>query len=139
MLKSEQKHSLSSDFYSNHSIELTVRKRRGTIKPDELKKQKSSQDYETIEIEEIINMNLDSGKILESDSDRFTYVQKKGGEIKNSFDITILPPVAIRNALPCPMQIIHGHRGHSNAFHNDEIYKFDKGEEKQFHNLGFLG
>lgn len=90
-----------------------MRKRRGTLKPDELKKQKSSFDFQTLEIEDIINLNVDSGRILESDSNKFTFVQKKAGEIKNSFDITILPPLAIRNALPCGMQIVHGHRGNN--------------------------
>ena len=36
----------------------------------------------------------------------FSYIKKCNGEIKDSFDIVILPPLSLKNGLPCYLEIM---------------------------------
>lgn len=61
---------------------------------------------EPITIEDIIKLNLDQGMIVSHDSNLYTYLRKQKGEIAKTFDILMLPPVSIKNCLPCDLEIM---------------------------------
>lgn len=51
-------------------------------------------------------MVVDTGKILSHSEGMYSYMKKVVGDIKDSFDIVFLPPLTIKNALPCYLEIM---------------------------------
>jgi hypothetical protein len=61
---------------------------------------------EPVLIEDLVKLNLDQGVIVQHDGILYTYLRKQKGEIGKTFDIVMLPPVSIKNCLPCELELM---------------------------------
>jgi hypothetical protein len=62
-------------------------------------------------------------------------LRKLPGEIKETFDLVLLPPVSIKNCLPCTIEV----NTHTKEDEDHHTYSFNKEDEKHFHNMSYQG
>lgn len=74
---------------------------------------------------------------MSHDTNLFTVIRKLPGEIKDTFDLAFIPPVSIKNCLPCSIELMSQLKDVQAEHHS--VYKFEKEEEKHFHNIGYQG
>jgi hypothetical protein len=53
-------------------------------------------------------MPVDSGAMIDHNKGMHTYMKKQASQLKEAYDLTLLPPVLIKNALPCDLSIMGG-------------------------------
>jgi hypothetical protein len=63
-----------------------------------------------VAITDLLKLNLNGGSglaLVTKESDGFcTCIKKMTGELKETIDFVLLPPLIIKNALPCQIEVI---------------------------------
>jgi hypothetical protein len=59
-----------------------------------------------INIEDLIKMPSESGRTILHNTNLYTFFRKQPGKMKNTFDFMLLPPLSIKNSLPCSFEIM---------------------------------
>jgi len=57
-------------------------------------------------IDELINLSLDKGFMISHNQGKSTYIKKHEGDFKESYDLSLLPPIVVKNALPCEIYVL---------------------------------
>ncbi len=113
-MKADSQFGINSYQYKNYTISFKVERNVDLISDELIKFEEERKSLineaggfsEPITIEAIIILNLDQGVIVPHDNNLFTYLRKQKGEIAKTFDIVMLPPVSIKNCLPCDLEIM---------------------------------
>ena len=77
-------------------------------------------------------------------------IRKQSGDIKDTYDLVLLPPISIKNCLPCSFEVMTSHDEDGVLKHENPVkenylneqsgtYHFEKEDQKHFHNMGYYG
>eukprot|EP00347_Sterkiella_histriomuscorum_P018285 403346093 len=132
------------DYYTNHDIQIQIRQdqeqMKGRLVPNQDLERGQVQEFSNgQQIESLLKLDEGKGVILDHQNGFYSYLTKKSGDIQESFDIVILPPISIKNALPTVIEVMGVIKGKETKDLDDQIFSFIKGEEKHFHIYTFQG
>ena len=87
-----------------------------------------------------MQLNPEQGFTLNHGNGRYTFIKKQAADLKKAFDITLLPPLVIKNALPTFIEIKGKQTMNPRLSETEsQAFQLEKGEEKHFHVFNYSG